>query len=309
MALIFKKPLLIYNPAAGGGKAKKKFEIYYKKLIEEKIFEKIDVCETKSKQEAFEKVLEAHKDNKYDLLISIGGDGTISTVANALMNIPFEKRLPLYPLPSGSGDSLLRDFDIYSIEDSIKSYRNCDSLKLFDLFLLEVKESNFKWYCINVLGMGFISDIATSAVKHGKKYGAFSYVIALFLCLKEFKPYKTKILYNDKKDAFECDKLFFFTVSNTKYSGGGIKVAPDASYNDGLMDVVILHNINRFQFLKGFFKAMKGKHLKEKGCFSFRTNTLEITSTPDFILMPDGDIEGKSPVKVTLIPKQIKLVV
>jgi diacylglycerol kinase (ATP) len=309
MSIIYKNPLLIYNPTAGGGRAKNKFEQYYKKMVDEDLFEKIEVCETKSKEDAIQSIIAIHNDNKFDLLISIGGDGTISTISNGLMKIPFEKRLPIFPLPSGSGDSLLRDFGITDINKSIANFKNNTAPKLYDLLFVEELKGNFKWFCINVLGMGFVSDIANYAVKYGKKFGAFSYVIALFLGLGEFKPYKTTFKYNDGKDEYKSDKNFFTTVSNTKFTGGAVMIAPDAKFDDGLMDVVVLHDINRFQFLKGFFKAFKGTHITEKGCLSFRTNSIEIYSEPNFYLMPDGDIEGNSPIRITIVPKQIGLVI
>jgi len=308
MLLNYKNPLIIYNPFAGGGRAKKKFDNYYKKLIDEKLFERIDVCETKSKDDAISKVEEIVKTDKFDLLISIGGDGTISTIINGLMKVAFEKRIPLFPLPSGSGDSLLRDHNIKNIESSINIYKNSESPKLYDVLHLKQTNSVYEWYCINVLGMGFISDIASYAVEHGKKLGALSYITALFMALGKFKPYNTTIKYNDN-DQYKSEKVYFMTISNTKYTGGALKIAPDAKYDDGLMDVVILHDINRFQFLKGFLKVFFEKHLTDKGCYHFQTDKLEIKASPNFSLMPDGDLEGSSPVSVNLLHKQISLVV
>jgi diacylglycerol kinase (ATP) len=309
MPLKFEKPAIIYNPAAGGGKARKKFEKYNKIFNEEHFFRKMDVYETKNKDEAVSSVLQIHKENKNDLIISIGGDGTISTIINGLMKIDRDKRLPFLPLPSGSGDSLLRDFDITDVESALNNFKKCENYRYLDILFVEELNGKCKWYCINVLGMGFISDIANYAVKLGKKIGAFSYVAALFLALGEFKPYKTAIKYNGGKDRFDSDRVFFLTVSNSKYSGGAIKIAPNADVSDGLMDITILHDINRLSFLNGFRKTFKGNHIHDKGCLSFTTDSIEIESVPDFYLMPDGDIEGNSPVRITVVPKEIKLVV
>ncbi|OHD14913.1 MAG: hypothetical protein A2086_02405 [Spirochaetes bacterium GWD1_27_9] len=310
MLLKYNKPIIMYNPKAGGGKAREKFEIYYKKLKESNIFtENIDFCETESRDDAISKAINISEQNNNDVIITIGGDGTISTIVNALMTLPKEKRLPLLPLPSGTGDSLLRDFNVTDIDLAIANLKKIDSPKFFDLLFLEELEGNYKYYCINVLGMGFISDAANYAVKGMKKFGAMGYVYAIFAALGNFKPYKTTIKYNDGKNTYQSDKVFFLTISNTKYSGGAVKIAPDAIYNDNLMDIVILHDINRFQFLNGFRKAFKGKHLGKKGCTHFQTNSIEIHSEPKFQLMPDGELEGTSPLRVSILPKEIALVV
>ena len=86
-------------------------------------------------------------------------------------------------------------------------------------------------------------------------------------------------------------------------------VAPQAEYNDGLMDVVILHDINRLQFLNGFRKTSHGGHIHDKGCRMFQTDYLEVHSDPPFTLMPDGDLDGMSPIKVKVLPKQVSMIV
>ena len=313
MSLQYKNPVLIYNPNAGGGKAKKRYVLYYEELKKEKLFDNIDVIETKSVNEVDTFIKEIHSQNKNDLIISIGGDGTISSIANAIMKIPKEKRLPLFPLPSGSGDSLLRDFKIRNIKQAIQNYKLLDKPKEFDLLFVEELGGDFKYYCINVLGMGFVSDVVKDIISKGtKKLGAFGYALTIFTAIGNFKPYDTILKFRDQKGEqkeFKSNRVYFLTVSNTKYTGGGIKVAPDAIYNDGLMDIILLYEINRFQFLRGFLKTFKGNHIKDKGCLYLKTDYLEIYSTPKFELMPDGELWGNSPIRITVKPKEIILVV
>jgi len=313
MSLNYKNPILIYNPNAGGGKAQKKFKLYYEELLKEKIFEKIDVIESKSVLDLDAKIKEIINKNGNDLIISIGGDGTISSITNALMKFPKEKRLPLFPLPSGSGDSLLRDFNIRTIKDAIINYKSLDKTKEFDLLYVEQINGDFKYYCITVIGMGFVSDVVKDIISKGtKKLGALSYILTIFTAIGNFKPYNTILKFKDEngdEKEFKSERVYFLTVSNTKYTGGGIKVAPDAIYNDGLMDIILLYEINRFQFLKGFLKTFKGNHIKDKGCLYLKTNYLEIYSNPIFELMPDGELSGTSPIRITMKLKEINLVV
>lgn len=303
----FKYPIIIYNPKSGGGKSKEKFDKYYKLLKKQNFFNRIDIFESNSKQETINKIIKIHNDN-YDLIISIGGDGSISTICNGLMKIDIAKRLPLFPIPSGSGNSLLLDFNIHSINDSINNFKK-NNTKFIDVLLLEEINGNFKWYCINVIGLGFVSNIAKYGSEKFNKFGTLKYLLGTFLALKEFKPYSTKIIYNNSKKEFKSDNVYFITLSNTKYTGGKVMIAPKAKNNDGLMDVVILHDINRFDFLNGYKNSLKGKHINNKGCFYFKTSNIEIYSNPNFFIMPDGELEGVSPIKVKVIPKQIKLVI
>lgn len=307
MSDLFKFPIIIYNPKSGGGKSKKLFNKYYDLLKKNICFKKIEVFESYSKLETINKVVDLHKNN-YDLIISIGGDGSISTICNGLMKINIKKRLPVFPLPCGSGNSFLLDFNIQSIYDSIKNFKD-NNHKMIDVFLVEEINGNFKWYCINVVGLGFISNIAKYGEEKFNKFGAIRYILSTLFALKEFKPYNTYIKYDNNKKKFNSEKVFFISISNSKFTGGKIMIAPEAKYNDGLMDVVILHDITRLRFLNGFRKVFKGKHINDKGCLYFKTKNVEIQSNPDFFLMPDGELEGKSPVKIRIIPEQIKLVI
>jgi len=303
----FKFPLIIFNPKSGGGNSKKLFNKYYSFLKENYVYNKIEVFESHSKQETIDKVIEAHN-NIFDLIISIGGDGSISTICNGLMKINIDKRLPILPLPCGSGNSFLKDFNIHSIKDSIKKFKK-NNQTMVDVFLVEEINGNFKWYCINVIGLGFISNIAKYGEEKFNKLGALKYIFSTLFTLKEFKPYDTKIKYNNYIKKFNSKKVFFISISNSKFTGGKIMIAPYAKFNDGLMDVVILHDISRLRFLNGFRKVFKGKHINDKGCFYFKTKDIEIHANPEYLIMPDGELEGKSPIKVKVIPKQIRFVI
>jgi YegS/Rv2252/BmrU family lipid kinase len=303
----YENPIIIINAAAKAGRSKKVFEKYYKILLKENFFKKIDIFESKSKEDTINLVKKLHIKSKNDLIISIGGDGSISTIVNGLMDVPIKNRLPIFPLPTGSGNSIVRDYGITNINHSIEKYKT-QKPKDYDVMFMECIKEKFKWYCLNVIGMGFISDVAEYVVKKSKKLGAFSYPVGTVLALKEFKPYKTTIKYDSKK-VFKSDKVFFIAFSNTKYSGGPIMVAPEAKHDDGLIDVTILYELNRLQFLNGFRKTFNGGHIRDKGCLYFKVKNAVVHADPDFILMPDGELEGKSPVKISIIKKQIKLIV
>ena len=301
----YKNPIIIFNPNSRGKKSKNILDKCKKIFLKEKFFENIDIFESSSKQHTIDAIIEIHNSN-YDLIISIGGDGSISTICNGLMKIEYKKRLPLFLIPGGSGNSFLRDFNIYSIKDAINNYKKNKS-RMIDLLLVENIDKTFKWYCINVVGLGFISNIAKYGEEKFNNFGAFKYVLATLFALKEFKPYKTRITYDNNKE-FNSENVYFISLSNSKFTGGKIMIAPDAKYDDGLMDVIILSDLNRLMFLNGFRKVFKGNHIHDKGCYYFKTKSIEIHSTPDYNLMPDGDLESNSPIKVDVVSKQIKLV-
>ncbi|HBD96247.1 MAG: hypothetical protein A2015_10185 [Spirochaetes bacterium GWF1_31_7] len=299
----YKKISVIYNKNASGGKAEIKFN-QLKNIITQKVPDaEIEYYNSESIKDMENYIVDLCYNKKADLLIPLGGDGTISSISNVLMTIDFDKRIPILPIPGGTGNSFLVDQNITTIDDAFEKF---DPNGYFLSDIIEVKTNKRHFYCINIVGMGFISDVAEFAVKHKKSIGALSYILAVFTGLGKFKPYKTKITFSDHEQ-FNSDKVFFLTISNNKFTAAKFMVAPDADITDGLGDIIILHDINRFQFLKGFSKIFTGKHTHEKGCTYIKSSSLKIEADPLFYIMPDGDLlDDYSPVEINILKAQIK---
>ncbi|OHD43013.1 MAG: hypothetical protein A2086_00310 [Spirochaetes bacterium GWD1_27_9] len=309
--MVYKKPILIYNPYAGEGKSKSLLIKYIEKLNKE-LFANVELLKCNLKSELVKIIKEIHFTKSNDLIISVGGDGTISSMINALMEIPKNERIPLFPLPSGSGDSFLKEFNVRNINDAIRNFKSISSPKYSDIMLVEDVTAGTKRYCINIVGMGYVSNLAYYAERYGRQYGSFSYFMGAIYGLKQFKSYKIKIKYklNGKEEVYQSDKVYFLTVSNTKFTGGTVKIAPDAIFDDGIMDIIILHDINRFGFLSGYISAFRGKHIYNKGCTYLKATDVEIEVDSDFLIMSDGDLSGsKSPLKISLYSKEIPITI
>ena len=192
--LLYKNPIVFFNPKSAGGKTAKKFDMIKAALGRAAFgFRNVTYIETKKdRAENNEVIRKALETQQYDLIITIGGDGTISSIVNGMFILPKELHRPIMPVPFGSGNSVLRDFDVHTIDDVMTHYQNDAAPKDFDLLLCE-NEKGFRYYCINLLGMGFISDVVVEVLKFHKKFGAFSYVVGIMSALHRFRPYKVKM--------------------------------------------------------------------------------------------------------------------
>ncbi|MCG8569557.1 MAG: YegS/Rv2252/BmrU family lipid kinase [Spirochaetes bacterium] len=305
----YHNPIIFYHAKARAGRSNELFNHFQEKIDELQLFTSYQLFDSQSHEETNKKIKEVHENSDHDLIISYGGDGTLSSICNAMMHIDKKKRLPLLPVPGGSGNSFIKDFNIHCMEDAFDHYQKGLTSSL-DVLQVEELHSSRIQYCINILGMGFISDIARNVEKNIKRLGSFSYVLGTILSLSQFKKYKAKIIYNQGNETFQSDNVYFLTVSNSKYSGGNILLAPHAKIDDGLLDITILHDLNRFQFLRGFSKTFKGKHIEEtRICKYIQATDVEIIAEPSFHLMPDGDLIGHSPVKIKIMPGEIQLAI
>lgn len=306
---MYKNPVIIINRKSGRAKKKKNVDKLINMVKDNFQKNELNIFEFTNKIETINFVVELHSKKNHDLIIAAGGDGTISAVCNALMNIKNKKeRIPVLPLPFGSGNSFLRDFKIYTLEQTFKSFTD-GAYEYMDILKVTLEQNKEVMYCTNVIGMGFICEIAKYAVSNKKRFGGLSYILGTFLALKKFIPYKTTI-YRDKskkETLFESNRVFFLTVSNSQFSGGAIQIAPKAVLNDGKMDVIALHDINRKAFLSGFLRSLKGNHLSDNGCDLIQTDKIYIESEPVFELMPDGELEKCGPLEVEVLREEIPL--
>lgn len=104
----------------------------------------------------------------------------------------------------------------------------------------------------------------------------------------------------------ECTSIL---VQNTPFTGGGLRVAPDAELDDELLDVVIVDNIGKINLLWNFPRLYRGTHVANPHFHLFRCRKLEISTDPNLPVTIDGDPHGTSPVNVEVAPAAVTVVV
>ena len=97
--------------------------------------------------------------------------------------------------------------------------------------------------------------------------------------------------------------------NNNSKTGAAFKMAPNALVNDGLTDVIILHDISRRELLAGFLKIFNGEHIYCRGCEYFQTDYAKVETSPNMALMPDGEIFGSSPFELEVISGELEVAV
>jgi diacylglycerol kinase family enzyme len=110
----------------------------------------------------------------------------------------------------------------------------------------------------------------------------------------------------------EHHKFMAYTVGacNSKTYGGGMRAAPDAILDDGLLDVVVLESISKLRFLTKILpKVFKGTHVHEPGVKVFRASGVSIEADRPFTMYADGDPIGELPVSVRAVPGAVRVIV
>jgi len=288
---------MIINPHAG----KKRGMATAKSAIEKLKEHNIDVEMLISQKQGDSITIAENVDiNNYDGILTVGGDGTLFEVINGLLKNNLDIKIPIGQIPVGTGNSFIKDLGINNLEDSIRVIIE-GKTKAVDLG--EFSYSKGKHFFINLLGTGFVSNVAYRARKY-KIFGSLSYIFGVLEEVVVLKSTKIEITIDGK--LFEREAVFT-EICNSRYTGGDMLMAPNAKIDDGLLDIVILNKVSRRKLLSLFPLLFKGEHIMDDAVEVFTGKNISLKSDKKLVLTPDGETFGETPIEVVIHPGKIEM--
>ena len=228
-------------------------------------------------------------------LCHIGGDGTFHEIINGLLTRSDGKQVPLGFIPGGTGNSFMHDMECL---DPVEAARRIVSGGITPIDVAEVEMPEEKVYCMNIVGWGMVTDINMSAEKL-RWLGEQRYNVTTLLHVMKLKRRSAKLVI--EREVSEGD--FLFTIAcNTQHTGRGMKMAPKAELNDGLIDLVLVRDASRFKLLQMFPKVFDGTHIDDPIVEYYQVKEFSITPAENEILNLDGELKGSTPFSVRMIP-------
>lgn len=234
------------------------------------------------------------KAEKYKVLIICGGDGTINTTLKYLIKYP---KLKLAVLPNGSGNGFARELG-FNVD--IKELLDCilrDKTEMVDV--LKVNNE----LCGNIAGLGFDSYVSTEFEKMPTR-GLKTYVYCTIQALLKYKPIQAKIVVNGSVIEGEYHMI---NIANTRQFGNNALIAPEAVYNDGLFDLVLIKKIPFYMVPSFVIRLFLGKLKNSKLVQFVKANSLVINSNSETYHV-DGEPKSLTEVLNVEILKQIEVV-
>jgi YegS/Rv2252/BmrU family lipid kinase len=210
-----------------------------------------------------------------DVVVAVGGDGTVNEVARSLVHT--ETALGI--LPSGSGNGLARHLCIPMETDKALAIINNCQIEAFDYGVI----NDMPFFC--TCGMGFDAFISLKFAEAGKR-GPITYVENV---LKEGLKYKPETYEVEDESGAKRYKAFLIACANASQYGNNAYIAPEASMQDGLLDVIIMEPFNIIEAAKVgfdlFAKTLKSnKHIK-----TFQARSIHISRNEPGAVHFDGD--------------------
>jgi diacylglycerol kinase (ATP) len=295
------KLLIVFNPRAGNGRAIKLFPQI--KAYLDSVNLEYDLIQTEYPNHAIEIVRNTNLEN-YTGVIASGGDGTLFEVLNGYQKnsqvINGVVKLPLGLIPNGTGNAFMKELGLQT-SDWRKAI---DIIKAQFTQRLDIGEfscENKRHYFINIVGMGFVSQVAQAAIPL-KWLGNSAYTIATLFKLIKLKPQTYQLEIDGE---VQTRQGIFVEVANSRYTGTKFLMAPKASLQDGKLDIVILNPISRLRLLRLFSSIYDGSHIQFAEVEYIQARTIQVKEEYPSQLIPDGEILGKTPAKFSCLPQAI----
>ena len=310
------KIIFVINPKAGKGKGIDKLTEKIRSASD-KTGIKADIYMTEAAGDAedFADLMgkETEASGEEVRLIACGGDGTLNEVLNGAIKY---ENLTVGVVPIGTGNDFCRNFpddgDFLDMEAQLTGkVIKSDAIRYSGL--MAGKEQTR--YCANMFNIGFdcnVVDLTAKLKTYPLIAGSFAYLLGVAITFIKKKGAKLRVELDG--EVIEDGSLLLTAIANGGFCGGGVHSSPYASVTDGIMDVNVIYNVSRWQFLKKFPYYAKGTHMELPGisdiiyagtCRKARITPLDGTMR----LCTDGEIVDAGTIDFEIVPEAFNLLV
>ncbi|MDB4901697.1 MAG: diacylglycerol kinase [Mucilaginibacter sp.] len=287
-----RKALFIINPISGGKKKDGVPELIEKYLDKETLNYVVVFSDgvSHARQIAKEAV------NKFNLIVAVGGDGTINEVASAIVG----SDTTLGIIPYGSGNGLSRFLGI-----SMDAAKAINTLNTGNIEVIDSAKLNGMPF-FNMAGMGFDAHIS-ELFSHGKKRGFFTYLKS---SIQELSKYKSQTYNLDIDGAAYEREAFMLSFANSSQYGNNAHISPNASVQDGLLDICVIKKFPLWKFpemcLRMITKTAEGTSYVE----IIRGKCIQVKRINPGPVHLDGEPQIKgTDITIEVIPSSLKVIV
>jgi diacylglycerol kinase (ATP) len=295
---------VVLNPAAGAGRCGRLAPAALAELRQAGFA--LEVVPTHGPGHATELVREAWRAG-YRRYLAVGGDGTSFEIVNGLFPEATDalERPTLGFLPLGTGNSFLRDFTDrgadYAREALLAGRRRaCDVIRL-------THRTGVLHY-INLLSIGFPADVATLTNRRFKPLGELGYLLGILVCLIRLdrRAFPLRVDEDREMDRRPC---LFLTFNNTQFTGGKMRIAPQANSGDGLIEYVRWGPIGRLGLIANLHRLYDGSHVTHPLAARRGARRIEFDLDRPADIMVDGEVLRAHCQRLEVLPAALDVLV
>lgn len=230
-----------------------------------------------------------------DVILVCGGDGSLNQAANGVFNSK-SPQTPLAIWPSGTGNDFVKTLEVPRSFQELKSNIEQGNFKAVDLPCMEWDGKKRAYLNVTDLGLG--GCVAYDMTRSKRRLGSFlTYQWLIVKNLLRFK--KRSICFNLDGKKFEA-RAMNFVVANAKYFGSGLGISPDSQIADGLLEVIVIGDLNIFEYLYFVPQVRKCKKLSYRKIQYYSAKRISIETEVPMPIDMDGEFVGFTPMVISL---------
>lgn len=241
-----------------------------------------------------------------ELLVVVGGDGSVNEVANGLAGLGRQPEVAI--VPRGTGWDFSRTFGIpRKVDDAVRVALEGD-VRTIDVGRASYRAwdgSDATTVFANVASAGMSGAIAKRANETTKALGGkASYLWATFAVFSGWEASEIEVAVDGER---RTGRMFDVVVANGRFFGGGLEICPDAEPDDGLFDVLTIGDVTKRDLVQTMPKMYRGTHLPHPKAELLRGSSLTVTSEMPLPLELDGEQPGTTPVTFEVAAGALRL--
>ena len=289
---------LIANPGAGDvSDAGNKLKLVVSYLEENGL--KADVALAKPKEKATPIARQAVKDG-YKMVIAMGGDGTIEAVMRGMIG----SKVRLGIIPSGTENNIARSLGVSRDLDEACALIISNETAKVDMGLVKTsKGKKFVFFEMATVGLSasIFPDMSRATI------GKLSRVKAAAMTFIHQQERPQFFLTLNDESKIEVETMVVM-VSNTPVFGKNFKVAPDASVQDGLLDISVYPDFSKTELLGYYAAVMDGGYSGDGNVQHYQARKIKVKTSPRLDVMADGKSLGKGTITIKVLPGAVRVI-
>jgi YegS/Rv2252/BmrU family lipid kinase len=290
------KVFVVLNPASGKNARKPildALKLYFNtSQINYEVYETL-------KDDKVGDIVRTRLEDKFDLVVAAGGDGTISAVIDGLIG----SSVPLAIIPAGTGNLLAHDLNLpLEIEGAIQLISGRHIFKKIDAMRIN------KRICILNASLGISAIAAGDTTRKSKKrFGILAYIWTVIIKVFTLRPKTITVTVDGKTLKYRAVEVAVFNsgiLAKTLYPGG-----PDIRFDDGHLDAWVVSMKTILDYPMYLFEMIRKRPTKHLSHFINSETSISIKSSIPLLVQADGDIIGTTPLEIEVLPSAVTVLV
>jgi len=296
---------VIVNPAAAGGKVGKRWPEISQALEQGGL--QFTAEWTQAPGHATEIARKAVVDG-FRHIVSVGGDGTVNEIVNGLViEGRVHPEVVLTIVPGGTASDFARVLGLRHDPRGAAEQVGERRVRLVDVGEIQCMRDGQPTtrYFVNVAGLGFDSEVCARVNRSSKRLGGtVPYLSNLILTLFSYRNKDVELTVDQQRLNGRFNSVI---VCNGQYFGGGMWIGPQAAVDDGILDIVILGDLSKLEFLINVPRVYKGTHLSHPKVKSLQAQQLHVQARQQMFIQAEGELVGEAPATFRVLPGALKL--